>query len=168
MGIDKVIPDVMSFIKKYKYVILVLLAGVILMVIPELSFSENKSEAALPAVSPTVTMSQELEEILCNIEGAGKTKVMMSYSMGEEIFYQTDVDLTNSETQKSEKIKTVIITGNDKAQSGLVSRVDPAKYLGVIVLCQGAEQASVRLAITDAVSKITGLGADRISVLKMK
>jgi stage III sporulation protein AG len=40
--------------------------------------------------------------------------------------------------------------------------------MGAIVVCQGGDQPTVRLAILDAVSKVTGLGADKISILKMK
>ena len=38
----------------------------------------------------------------------------------------------------------------------------------VLIVCEGGDDANVRLSIVDAVSKITGLGADRISVLKMR
>ena len=37
-----------------------------------------------------------------------------------------------------------------------------------IVICDGAERASVRLAITQAVSSLTGLGSNKIAVVKMK
>jgi hypothetical protein len=40
--------------------------------------------------------------------------------------------------------------------------------MGAIVVCQGADSPSVKLAITQAVAKITGLGTDEICVLKMK
>ena len=40
--------------------------------------------------------------------------------------------------------------------------------MGAIVVCQGGDNATVRLAIIEAVSNVTGLGADKISVLKMK
>jgi stage III sporulation protein AG len=63
---------------------------------------------------------------------------------------------------------TVIITDSSRNESGLIRQVNPPVYLGAIVLCQGGDRPSVRLAIVDAVSKVTGLGADRISVLKMK
>jgi stage III sporulation protein AG len=36
------------------------------------------------------------------------------------------------------------------------------------VVCQGADDPVVKLLIVDAVSKVTGLGADKISVMKMK
>ena len=168
MGVNKTARNVMEFIKKYRFVILILVAGVVLMLLPDFGFSKKTSESVLPITTPSISAAEELESILCHIDGAGKTKVMMSYSRGEEIIYQTDQDISVSDTEETEKIKTVIITDGNKTQTGLVSRVDPAKCMGVIVLCQGADRASVRLAIMDAVSKVTGLGADSISVLKMK
>ncbi len=39
---------------------------------------------------------------------------------------------------------------------------------GAVVVCDGAELATVRLDVTNAVMAYTGLGSDRISVMKMK
>ena len=39
---------------------------------------------------------------------------------------------------------------------------------GAVVVCDGAELATVRLDVTNAVIAYTGLGSDRISVMKMK
>jgi hypothetical protein len=39
---------------------------------------------------------------------------------------------------------------------------------GAVVVCQGADSASVRLAIAQAVRCYTGLGADRIEIFKME
>ena len=61
----------------------------------------------------------------------------------------------------------MIITDYNRNESALVERVDPPQYLGAIVICQGADSAAVRLAVVEAVSKYTGLGADQIAVLKM-
>jgi len=41
-------------------------------------------------------------------------------------------------------------------------------YRGAVVVCQGGDNASVRLAVVEAVSNATGLTSDRITVLKMK
>lgn len=38
---------------------------------------------------------------------------------------------------------------------------------GAAVVCQGADSASVRLDITQALERYTGLGADRIAIFKM-
>ena len=108
-------------------------------------------------------MDQELAHILSQIQGAGEVRVLLTETSGAQTVYQTDVDGAQDRHEK-----TVIITGADRSQAGLVQQVIPPKYMGAIVVCHGADNATVRLAIVEAVSKVTGLGADRISVLKMK
>lgn len=39
---------------------------------------------------------------------------------------------------------------------------------GAVVVCEGAEEARVKLCVTNAVSAYTGLGSDKIRVVKMK
>ena len=39
---------------------------------------------------------------------------------------------------------------------------------GAVVICSGAEESAVRLSVTNAVSAYTGLGCDKIRVIKMK
>ena len=39
-------------------------------------------------------------------------------------------------------------------------------FQGALVVCEGADQAQVRLAMTQAVSALTGLGTDRITICK--
>lgn len=41
-------------------------------------------------------------------------------------------------------------------------------HSGAVILCDGANSAGVRLAVTNAVSSYTGLGCDKIQVIKMK
>ena len=93
---------------------------------------------------------------------------MLTEATGARSTYQTDDDLTDSQDSVTSRRDTVIITDGDRAQQGLLCGVDPPEYRGAVIVCQGADQASVRLAIVQAVSNVTGLGADKISVLKMK
>lgn len=152
----------MEWIKKYRYVALVLLAGLILMALPE------KKTAAAPAAEPQVTkesdLEESLEEILCQLQGAGKIRVLLTSASGEETVYQTDTDRGSDDL----RTETVIITGSDREETGLIRQVNPPEYLGAIVLCQGADNAAVKLAIVEAVANATGLTTDKISVLKMK
>ena len=101
------------------------------------------------------------------IQGAGKVEVMLTVAFGEKTIYQTDEHISGGENV-STRVETVIVTGADRSQNGLIQQINPPVYLGAIVVCQGADRSVVRLAIVEAVSKVTGLGADRISVLKMK
>ena len=69
---------------------------------------------------------------------------------------------------EKEDIDTVIITDSERNQNGLIHQINPPSYMGAIIVCQGADDPAVKLSITEAVSKITGLKTNRISVLRMK
>ena len=150
-----------QWIGKYKYLVLILLVGIGLMLIP--SGNRQTEETAVQIQTPmqTASLADELEDILSNIKGAGKVQVMLTVKNGEQTVYQTDTPATDRQD-------TVIITDEDRAQNGLVQQIISPTYRGAIVLCHGADNASVCLAIKEAVSKVTGLDASQISVLKMK
>lgn len=169
---DRIKQMLPELLQKYKYVALVLLIGIVFMLIPNSSSREEtantKTEETQPQQTQTLSLSGELEQILGQIQGAGDVKVMLTVSAGEETVYQTDDNISSGSENTSTQTDTVIITDGERGQSGLVRQVNPAEYLGAIVVCQGADSPSVRLAIVEAVSDVTGLGSDRISVLKMK
>ena len=150
-----------DLLRKYRWPILVLVIGVILMLLPSAEPHDSVTPAASQSEKPG--MDQELAHILSQIQGAGEARVLLTESSGAQTVYQTAVDGAQDRHEK-----TVIVTGADRSQAGLVQQVIPPKYMGAIVVCHGADNATVRLAIVEAVSKVTGLGADRISVLKMK
>ena len=112
--------------------------------------------------------SETLSEILQSVEGAGQVRVLLSVASGEEILYQADQDSSISENNNSTKTETVILIDTNRVESGLIKQINPPKYLGAIVVCQGADNPTVKLAITQAVSRIVGLSSDKICVLKMK
>ena len=147
------------WIGKYKFVILILLVGICLMLIPGVKNEETVITEEI-GVEET-SLDKELEQILSNIQGAGRVQVMLTVASGEQIIYQMDIPA-------SDRQDTVIITGQDRVEDGLIQQILSPTYRGAIVLCQGADSASVCLAIKDAVSKVTGLDSSQISVLKMK
>ena len=149
-----------AWIGKYKYLLLVLLVGVGLMLIPSNSDKQDDRQTS-NTVASQPSLSDELTAILSKIQGAGKVQVLLTVKAGEQIIYQVDSNGTDRDD-------TVIVTDAERAQNGLIQQVIPATYRGAIILCQGADSPSVRLAVTDAVSSVTGLDSSRISVLKMK
>lgn len=170
MEINKALSNITVFLKKYRYVVLVLLIGIVLMMIPipqKINNSDITHNGEIET-SEEVEIGEALEGILSYLDGAGSVKVKVSFAKGKHTIYQTDSNTEQSQSDYTEKIETVLISRSDKSQSGLISRVDPPQCMGVIVMCQGADNSAVKLAIVDAVAKFTGLGADRISVLKMK
>lgn len=149
------------WLSKYKYIALILVVGIGFMLIPG---GSDKKEAPVGQNKPVVqqtSLADELEGILSNIQGAGKVQVMLTVKAGEQTLYQTDSTATDRE-------ETVIITDGDRAQNGLIQQILSPTYRGAIILCQGADSASVCLAVKEAVSKVTGLDSSQISVLKMK
>ncbi|MGN0998243.1 MAG: hypothetical protein ACI4PO_01665 [Faecousia sp.] len=155
-------------VKKYKYALLVLILGLSLMLIPNSAKQKSAQTDSVESTAPSCeSLDRRLEDILSQIQGAGKVQVMLTIQSGEEILYQTDQKISSGSSGTSQW-DTVIITDANRAESGLITQVIAPTYKGAIIVCEGADKASVRLAVVEAVSKVTGLGADRISVLKMK
>lgn len=152
-----------DLVKKYRYVLIVLLIGIGLMMIPEKKTTETADPAPQTASFPDKT--EELTQLLSQIQGAGRVRLLLTLDSGEETVYQMDRDL---DAGGGVRYQTVTVTDGERNQKGIVQQVIAPKYRGAVVLCQGAEDAKVRLAIVDAVSDATGLTTDRISVLKMK
>lgn len=164
-GILEKIPD---FIKKYRYVVLILIIGLILMAIPEKSNDSKSNNTSITETNNEMSVSDQLKDVLSNIDGAGCVEVMLTISSGEEIIYQTDQEISTSGESNSTRTDTITLTDSERNQVGLIKQINPPSYMGAIIVCQGADSAAVRLAIVEAVSKITGLSTDRICVLKMK
>lgn len=151
---------------KYKFVLLIVALGIFFMVLPEQREQETVTVAETQTV-PTESITEELTQILSQIEGVGKVRVMITEAAGEETIYQTDENRTDGENDSSSRSDTVIVS-RDGEEGGLVKTVTPPVYLGAIVVCQGGGSAAVRLAVSQAVAAVTGLSTDRITVLKMK
>lgn len=152
---------------KYKYVLLILLLGILLMSLPEGSKESMQPEISVPA-PVYASKTEELEAILSQISGVGKVRVMLTEAAGSETIYQTDEDRSETSDAQNIRVETVIVTGSERTETGLVRTVVPPVYLGAIIVCQGGDSPAVRLSVAEAVSNVTGIGTDRITVLKMK
>lgn len=161
---------VTGWIKRYRYVAIVLFAGIVLMLLPSGSAKADEPVPSDPKPQNTQlnVETERLEAVLCQIKGAGRVEVLLSFAAGERTVFQMDDRTSSAEGTATQERDTVLITNSDRIEEALVTQVLPPEYLGAVIVCQGADDPSVRLAISDAVSKATGLGSDRISVLKMK
>lgn len=156
-----------SIFEKYKFVLLIIAVGLVLMILPGRKITEEV-KSSTSASTKQNDPETALANILCQIDGAGRVEVMLTVLRGEQTVYQTDSDLSEDQNGQTNRSDTVIVTGSDRLQNGLVTQVIPPVYQGAIIVCDGADDPNVRLRIVEAVSRSTGLGADRISVLKMK
>ena len=151
--------------KKYKFVLLVVLVGIILMLLPVSSQTketeENKSQ--IPQESfDLAAMEQRREEVLGKIDGVGKLRWMLTLQSGTRLTLAEDTQRDQDRTQRE------IVTlnrGSGNQEIVITNRFYPV-YQGAVVVCQGADSSAVRLAITETVQALTGLPSDRIRVAK--
>lgn len=156
-----------ALFSKYKYPILILLVGLGLMLLPT---GEKAPEPVhhIETTAPADTLEERLEAILSQISGAGRVSVLLTEESGRQTLYQTDSQTESDDSGSRRSDDTVLVEDESRTESGLVRQTLEPTYRGAVILCEGADQPSVRLAIVEAVRCVTGLGADQISVLKMK
>lgn len=152
---------------KYKFVLAILGIGILLMVFPGKDNAEPQPESNAQT-APSISRAEELENILGQMSGVGRIQVLLTESDGSQTVYQTDEERTQSKDTENIRVKTVTVTNSDREEVGLVRAVTPPVYLGAIIVCQGGDNPSVKLAVVQAVSNVTGIPSDRITVLKMK
>ena len=150
---------------KYKYPILVVLVGLGLMLLPS---EQEPSEPVEPPRAVERSLEEKLEALLGRIEGAGQVSVLLTEKEGSQTLYQTDSQTDADESGSRRTDDTVLIEDENRTESGLVRQTLGPVYRGAVILCQGADDPTVKLAVVEAVRCVTGLGADQISVQKMK
>ena len=150
---------------KYKYPILVVLVGLGLMLLPS---EQEPTEPAEPPRAVECSLEEKLEALLGRIEGAGQVSVLLTEKEGSQTLYQTDSQTDADESGSRRTDDTVLIEDENRTESGLVRQTLGPVYRGAVILCQGADDPTVKLAVVEAVRCVTGLGADQISVQNMK
>ena len=143
---------------KYRIPLLVCLLGLLLLLWPQRT-AETKQVQSEPAGFSLEAVQQELTALLAQVEGAGQVRVMLTLSDSAASVYQVDETSRDSGTEQ----KTVFA---DK--SPVLVRTRYPRYQGAVIVCEGAGSPAVRLAIKEAVASLTGLGSDKITVIKMK
>ena len=156
-----------KLLDKYKYVLLVILAGVVLLLWPTGEKETPQASAGNGTAEEfdLAALEEKLSQTLSQVEGAGKVTVTLTVKSGLEQVPLTDRSTSVSERGNSVEEKTVVInTGS--GQEAVVRLQRGPVFQGAVVVCPGGDQAEVRLLLTQAVAALTGLGADRITVCK--
>ena len=150
--------------KKYRAALIVLLAGVLLLV------SGGRGAKSEPVQTETKGFSlSAFETQLCGrlseIEGAGRVELMLSLEQTGEAVYAVNTRESSGASESRERDVAVVSSSGYGETPVTVKNVLPT-FRGAVVLCDGAENAEVRLAVTQAVGAVCGLSSDRITVLK--
>lgn len=153
--------------KKNKLVLVLILAGVALLALPTRETGQSKIEATQSAAEEETFSLDQLEERLAQaisrIQGAGQASVVLSLDQGVERVLATDTVEEQGEDSRTQEQTTVVYSGKEGEDVAVLTQYYPS-FRGALVVCPGGEDPQVRLAVTQAVSALTGLGSDRITV----
>lgn len=156
-------------VKKYKYLLVILAAGILLMLLP---FGGGNSAEKPASAEPSYdsfeleNFERDLADVLSKMSGVGKTEVVLTLKSTMETVYATDTRTEHRDGSQSEQSETVMANAGSGVQSAVVaSRIYP-QFQGALVVCDGGGSASVRLEVTRAVAALTGLSSDRITVTR--
>ena len=160
-----------QLLRKYRIPLLVFLLGVVLALVPGRTKKAEVQQLTTETADTVFDLSavqKQMEALLSAIDGAGRVRLMLTLSSGERVVYQTDSRTVTASGSTTQETQTVFRQpGGSEKEPAVQSTVYPT-YQGALVVCDGAERASVRLAVTQAVSSLTGLGSNKIAVVKMK
>lgn len=160
---------------KYQYFLLVVAVGVILMLTSLPDWNRETQPEIETGADETFQLSefeQQLEEVLSQIDGAGRVQVTLSLQTGEESVYASDINRstqTNGTETASENYQSAIsiISDGSYGETPILIRSNYPEFRGAVVVCDGADSDRVQLDITNAVRALCGLSSDQISIIKM-
>lgn len=160
--------DIAALGKKYKFVILIILVGIVLMMLPTGKKAQTTDSAASTTgeVFSLEDMEEKMTDVLSHIQGVGKVRVMLTLKSGSQLHLAEDISQSDKENDTKYDSETVTINRGSGNQEVVVTNTIYPTYQGAVIVCQGADLASVRLAVTEAVSALTGLSTDKISIVK--
>lgn len=126
---------------------------------------DNKEKVTVSNAQTVKTEDEgeRLADILSQIDGAGEVSVMITYysSAEKDIAYETKTASREDKSEESEDKKAVMADGEPM----VVKEVYP-KVKGVIVTADGAGNAAVKAAISEAVAASLDVPAHRICIFK--
>ena len=170
-----------KLLDRFKYPLGILLLGVALLLWPSRKTEEPAAAEPVPAVTEESgetgedycrSMEQRLEALLCQVEGAGKVRVLLSLKSGPAASYQTDVNTEERPegegTVRSREEKTVILSRGSAYDELAVVRTAYPVFQGALIVAEGGADPVVRAQLSAAVAALLDLGADQITVVKMK
>jgi len=148
-----------GFFEKYKLALIVLVIGLVLISFPTTKKTEEKAIVTETEQMPEDQLEEKLQRVLQQIDGAGRVEVVLTVKESQQKILASDE--TESES------RTVTVQSSDGTETVTVKSLYPV-YRGALVVCDGADDQKVKLDIVTSVAALTGLGTDKITVVKMK
>lgn len=157
-----------EFLKRNKYVLIMVAAGILLLLLPVKKDKVEEQEAGVSGVEEDFSveaLEARLGEILSRIDGAGEVAVMLTVRSGTQRILAMDRDFTQDGDQRRQKEETVILSTDNGDQAVLIGQDYPV-FQGALAVCHGGDDPEVCLKLTRALSALTGLSSGRVTVCK--
>lgn len=125
-------------------------------------------------------MEEKLEDILSNVKGVGRVKVMITYSKTSQIIPMYDEDSSTSITEEKDSgggtrivnettsKKDIIYKETDGVKTPITQSVINPAIEGAIIAAEGVGDANIKTNIIQAVEAVTGIATYKIQVLELK
>jgi stage III sporulation protein AG len=153
--------------KKALIVITVGLIGMLLIMISDTNNSDDVIENPKENFTSEYELAIEVEKLVETIDGAGKCKVMITYSSYEETVYALDKDENfNSQGETNFSAEYVILDNGDY-EDGLKLKIISPEIKGVAVVCQGGNNPVIKEQIISSLSALFDISSNKISVAVM-
>lgn len=158
---------------KYRAVLIVLLAGVLLLASggrgEAAQTRETQSSGQGESAFDLAAFEQQLCDRLSAVDGVGRVELMLSLEQSGEAVYAVNTRQTTSGGGDTESFESdlTVVSDSDYGETPVTVKNLLPTFRGAVVLCDGAGDAQVRLAVTQAVSTVCGIGADKVTVLKL-
>ena len=157
-----------DILKKYRFAALVALAGVVLMLLPGKKDSMPDAETAEGETFSLEETERRMAEVLGAMDGVGRVQVMLTLKNGSSLELAEDADSTERDGETRAQREPVTLNRGSGYEEVVVTEQTYPVYQGAVVVCQGAGDSSVHLAVIQTVSVLTGLGSDKITVVQWK
>lgn len=148
-------------------ILVVAFIGIALIMLSEFIPTSNKQvENKSNYLEYVSSVEEKTQEIIASIYGVGKCKVMITISNSSESIYAKDNENSSNNGSYSNKNEYVFYDGENGDTPVLIKENMPSVQ-GVVVVCEGAYDASVREQITSAISALFNISSTKISISKL-
>ncbi len=167
--------EIKNFIKRFKTdkkTLAVFLLGFIGMFLVLISDSPKKDTSDTYSsinqnIMSEIELASQIEDLVETIDGAGKTKVMITYKSYEENVYAYDKDEnTDKQGEREFTSEYIILDAGDKEEGMKIKTLLP-EIKGVAVVCQGGKNPVIKEQIISALSALFNISSNKISVATM-
>lgn len=157
-----------EFLKRYKFIFLVLLGGVFLLLIPTKTEGKTAydSSESCGTTFEIAELEKRMEKILSQIEGTGNLSLLLTLKGDSENIYAMNTEYREDEGESEERLEIVTVSTGSGIQKPLIISRNYPPFQGALVVCDGGDDPTIKLLVTKAVAVLTGLGTDRITVCK--